>query len=649
MVVSNELQRKNRAVLRRARELLLAGKEIPLSYEVSPLLASSWQRSANAGLAPEGRLPDSARLSENQLAHSIESRVKFIVQARPVMEFLHTQIRDSGSMVLLADECGVILQAFGDAKFLCRAERVSLMPGSSWNETHRGTNGIGTCLHEKRPLVVHGGEHFLERNGFLSCAAAPVKGPNGMLLGVMDISGDERKHFSHSLGLVRAAAQTLENRLFESCHSRQMRLRFHPLAEGIGTFSEGAVALSENGWIVGATPSGLAQLGLSASDLGVTPISRVLRIRWEDLIELGRQQSGEPQLIARCNGSRLFVRIEPGRVPTGTAFAGQTPRTQPADALATIDYGDEAMAALIGKARKLIGTPIAVLLQGEPGVGKAYFARALHASGPRHAGPFVAINCAAVQENLLEAELFGHVPPLGGEVWPGRLREADGGTLYIEEITDLPLPLQTRLLDVIQKKQLIPIGGVPRDIDFVLICATTRNIKAEVEAGRFRSDLYYHISGMTLRCPPLRERKDFEPLLARWLKDLAPERELSIEPELALAFANYTWPGNITQLSNVLRTACTLLEPDENRIGWQHLPEDLVEELRWPAPTVPEEEPESLRELSKTTMARAIAISHGNMSEAARRLGISRNTLYRHMRKQEDEPEDLRRENQSGA
>jgi sigma-54 dependent transcriptional regulator, acetoin dehydrogenase operon transcriptional activator AcoR len=638
----SESQRKNRTVLRRARELLLAGHEIPLSYEVSPLLSSSWRRSAEAGLAPEGRLPDSARLSEHQLAQSMERKVKLIVQARPVMEFLHAQIRDTGSMVLLADECGVILQAFGDAQFLNRAERVALMPGSSWNETHRGTNGIGTCLHEKRPLVVHGGEHFLERNGFLSCAAAPVKGPDGTLLGVMDISGDERKHYSHSLGLVRAAAQTLENRLFESCHSQHLRLRFHPLAEGIGTFSEGAVALSENGWIIGATPSGLAQLGLTRADLGVTPIARVLHVRWEDLLDMCLRQPDEPQLIARSNGSRLFVRIDPGKVAAGVAFT--PPASRPADALATIDYGDEAMATLISKARKLIGTPIAVLLQGEPGVGKAYFARALHASGPRHAGPFVSINCGAVQDNLLETELFGHIPPQGGEEWPGRLREADGGTLYIEEIADLPLPLQTRLLDVIQKKQLTPRGGEPRPIDFVLICATTRNLKAEVEAGRFRSDLYYHISGMTLRCPPLRERKDFEPLLTRRLKDLAQGRNLSLDPELAVAFANYTWPGNITQLTNVLRTACTLLDPDENRIGWQHLPDDLVDELRWPTPAPAQaEEPGNLRELSKTTMARAIAQSHGNMSEAARRLGISRNTLYRHMREQADE-KDVKQE-----
>ena len=147
---------------------------------------------------------------------------------------------------------------------------------------------------------------------------------------------------------------------------------------------------------------------------------------------------------------------------------------------------------------------------------------------------------------------------------------------------------------------------------------------------------------MTLRCPPLRERKDFAPLLARRLEEMAPDRNLSLEPALATAFANYSWPGNLCQLGNVLRAATALLDPGETRIGWKHLPDDLVEEMRWtPQPVAaPAEASGNLRELSKTTMARAIALSHGNMSEAARRLGISRNTLYRHMRSAADGTEE---------
>ncbi|WP_028535114.1 sigma-54-dependent Fis family transcriptional regulator [Paludibacterium yongneupense] len=622
-----------RAILRRARELLLEGSELPLGYMVNTLLASSWRRSAEAGLTPEGRLPDCARLDARQLARASERTEKFICQARPVMEYLQAQIRGSGSMVVLADDCGVILQTYGDAEFLTRADRVALVPGVSWNERHRGTNGIGTSLAEGRPLLVHGGEHFLERNGFLSCAAAPVMAPDGKRLGVINISGDERRHHSHTLGLVRTAAQTLENRLFDACYGHTLHIRFHQLAEGIGTFAEGCAALSEDGWIIGANQPGFALLGISAADLGVTPLSRLLRVNIDDLIDWGYRQPGVPMLLSRSDGSRLFVLLELGRA---RALSCPVPDTSPRqrDPLAAIDCGDDKLAAVVDKARKLIGKPIAILLQGESGVGKEFFARALHASGPRHAAPFVAVNCAAIPENLLEAELFGHVPTLCRDEWQGRLREANGGTLYIEEIGDLPLPLQARLLDVLRKKHLIPLGGDAIAIDIVLICATQRDLKAEVGAGRFNADLYYHINGMTLRCPPLRERSDFAPLLAHLLEELAPGRMISLEPALTSAFATYSWPGNLNQLTNALRAACTLLEPGETRIGWQHLPDDLAEELRWQssAPSDTTDAPENLRELSATTMARAIAQSHGNMSEAARRLGISRNTLYRHMR-----------------
>ena len=164
--------KSDRASLRRARELMLERGEVPLGYLVSTLLAKSWRRSVDAGLAPEGRLPDACRLDANELARATERQRELIANARPVMEYLHAQTRESGSMVILADDRGVLLQALGDPDFLSRADRVALAPGASWLERHRGTNAIGTALAEARPLVVHGGEHFLERNGFLSCASS---------------------------------------------------------------------------------------------------------------------------------------------------------------------------------------------------------------------------------------------------------------------------------------------------------------------------------------------------------------------------------------------------------------------------------------------------------------------------------------------
>ena len=633
MATSSKL---DRASLRRARDLMLERGEVPLGYLVSALLARSWRRSVDAGLAPDGRLPDACRLTAPELARAAERQSELIAHAKPVMEYLHAQTRDSGSMVILADDKGVLLQAIGDTDFLTRAERVALTPGASWHERHRGTNAIGTALAEARPLVVHGGEHFLERNGFLSCASVPLSAPDGRLLGILDISGDERQHHPHTFGLVRAAAQMVENRLFDAHHARSLRIRFHPMAEGIGTFAEGIAALSEDGWIIGANQAALALLGLQPADLKITPLERVLRLRFLDLLDWNRRRPGEPMLVARPDGKRLFVRVEPALKArtTPTTFAAAPATDRPRSALAALDTGDERIASAIEKANKLIGKPIALLLQGEPGVGKESFARAFHASGPRQDGPFVSVNLAALQDTLIEAELFGFAPTLCREGALGRIREAHNGPLFLDEIESMPKSIQARFLKVLQERRITPLGGEPEAVDFVLISATHTNLKSEIEAGRFDADLYYRINGLTLQLLPLRQRQDFPAIVARLLEEIAPERGITLEPAVASAFAEYPWPGNLRQLSNALRAACTLLDEGETRIGWQHLPDDLAEELRWPVPPAQSAEgeaTENLRELSQATIARAIALSHGNMSEAARRLGISRNTLYRRM------------------
>lgn len=628
-------QKPDRAALRRARDLMLERGDLPLGYLVSTLLARSWRRSVDAGLAPDGRLADTNRLADADLSRAREQRHELIAHARPVMEYLHSQTRDSGSMVTLADENGVLLQALGDPDFLGRAERVALSPGASWHERHRGTNAIGTALAEARPLVVHGGEHFLERNGFLSCAAAPLVAPDGRLLGVLDISGDERQHHPHTFGLVRAAAQMVENRLFEAVHSRNLRIRFHSMAEGIGTFSEGIAALTDDGWLIGANQAGLVFLGLRAGDLNATPLARILPVRLEDLLDWNKRRPGEPMLVTLADGERLFMRIElPVATPRAAPGAGRPLRQK--DALDALDTGDERLTIAIDKAHKLVGKPISMLLQGEPGVGKETFARACHASGPRHDGPFVAVNCTALPHALIQDELFGHAASPGREASPGRVREAHGGTLFLDAIEALPHKVQTQLLKLVLERRITPDGASESvAVDLVLICATHSDLKALIEAGTFDADLYYRINGVTLQLAPLRERQDFPALVAKLLEQLAPGRGVGLDPEIAKAFSEYAWPGNLRQLNNALQTACALIDDEDTHIGWNHLPDDLVDELKWRVPSAPVatgEATENLRELSQATIERAIALSRGNMSEAARRLGISRNTLYRRMR-----------------
>jgi len=637
--------------LRRARHLLLESGELPAGL-LDSRLARSWQRSLANGLSPIGRPLEVPHLSAGEIRHSTERHRDLIANARPVMAHLFSQVRDADNMVILADAQGLLLDALGEGDFLSRAERVTLMPGASWDERHRGTNAIGTALTENASLEIHGAEHFLDRNSFLTCAAAPILAPDCRLLGVLDISGDQRGRHPHTLGLVRTATQMIENSFFKAAHAGDICLHLHALAEGLGTVAEGLLALSEDGWIVAANRAALQMLGLRPADLGAMPLARVLSESLDRLLIRGRQDAQAAQACRMVDGGRLYVRVVAGRKPLSIPSAARAATAlSPADALEKLNTGDAAMALAIERGRRVLGKPIPLLLHGESGVGKELFACALHASGLRRDAPFVAVNCAALPENLIEAELFGYAAGAftgaAREGRQGRLREAHGGTLFLDEIGDMPLALQGRLLRVLQERQVSPLGGgKPQAVDFSLICATHRRLKEEVAAGRFRADLYYRLNGLTLSLPALRDRDDFSTLTGRLLTDLSPDLPVFLAPDLARALAAYRWPGNLRQLANALRTAVALLDPDEITINREHLPEDLAEDLTTnlatSMTTQPEVAPvddvksppeaESLHDLSRLAIDRAICLARGNHSEAARRLGISRNTLYRKLK-----------------
>lgn len=621
--------------LRRARRHLLEHGQCPDGL-IEDRLARSWQRSLAAGLAPAGRLTDCDPLGGGELRQSLSRSHELLAHSQPVMEYLYEQVRHSHSMVILADNRGVLMHTLGDADFLSKAERVALTAGNSWHEQRRGTNAIGTALAEQGSVEVNGGEHFLERNGFLTCAAAPIIAADGTLVGILDISGDQRSRHPHTLGLVDTAARMIENRLVAAACRRHIRLHLHPRAEGIGTVAEGIVALSEDGWIVGANRNGLRLLGLGARDLGATPLERCLDLRFNELLSHQRRRPEQAIQLRRHDGSVLHALLHAERPALNVASAtSATPAGN--DALSRLDTGDSTWRTAADKARRVLDKPIPLLLHGESGVGKELFARACHESGPRRAAPFVAINCAALPENLIEAELFGYAPGAftgaRKEGSPGRLREAHGGTLFLDEIGDMPLALQTRLLRVLQEREVTPLGGgKPTPVDFALICATHRNLRDAAGLGSFRSDLYYRINGLTLNLPALRERQDFGALTARLLSELAPQQDLRISSPLLEQLAAHPWPGNLRQYASVLRTAVAMLHAEEDTIEWSHLPDDIAEDLL-AEPARPAIAPagSSLAALSQQAIEQALTSCRGNVSAAARQLGISRQTLYRRL------------------
>jgi transcriptional regulator of acetoin/glycerol metabolism len=629
--------------LRRARRHLLEHGEC-LADTLDDRIARSWRRSLDAGLVADGRVAEAVQTCGGELGHLLARNHGLLSHSRPVMEHLFEQIRDTQSMVILADNRGTLMHTLGDAEFLCKAERVTLSCGASWHEQHRGTNAIGTALAEAEVVEVHGAEHFLERNGFLTCAAAPIMSAGGELAGILDISGDHRLRHPHTRGLVGIAARMIENRLLVASCQHEVRLHLHPQAEGIGTIGEGIIVLAPDGRIVGANRSALELLRISHRDLGVMPLGAAFDVGLDELLAQGRRRHAPPVSLRLHDDSVVFAKVH-----VNTAASAERARAGAGggdvaieDALARLDTGDLHWRSAADRARRVSGKPIPLLIQGESGVGKEFFARATHDSGPRRAGPFVAINCAAVPENLIEAELFGYASGAytgaRRDGSPGRIREAHGGTLFLDEIGDMPLAMQSRLLRVLQERQVTPLGGGRAvDVDFSLICASHRNLRQAIEQGIFRSDLYYRINGLALSLPALRERSDFLVLTRRLLDSLNPGRHVELAPELEARFRQYRWPGNLRQYASVLRTASAMLDPHEDCIDWQHMPDDIVEELlalaaqrsQVAAQPAPERMTENLRELSRSAVRQALEGSRGNVSEAARRLGISRQTLYR--------------------
>ncbi|MBK9018525.1 MAG: sigma-54-dependent Fis family transcriptional regulator [Sulfuritalea sp.] len=629
--------------LRRARKYLLEHGEC-LADALDDRIARSWRRSLDAGLVADGRVAEAVQTCGGELGHLLARNHELLSHSRPVMEHLFEQIRDTQSMVILADNRGTLMHTLGDAEFVCKAERVTLSCGASWHEQHRGTNAIGTALVEAAVVEVHGAEHFLERNGFLTCAAAPIMSGSGELAGILDISGDSRLRHPHTRGLIGIAARMIENRLLVAGCRDEFRLHLHPQAEGIGTIGEGIVVLAPDGRIVGANRRALELLRVSRDSLGVMPFGGAFDASLDELLANGRRRHAPPVSLRLHDGSAVFAKLHVGSAASAECTRAGAGSRDPAidDALARLDTGDLRWRSAADRARRVSGKPIPLLIQGESGVGKELFARAIHDSGPRRAGPFIAINCAAVPENLIEAELFGYASGAytgaRRDGSPGRIREANGGTLFLDEIGDMPLAMQSRLLRVLQERQVTPLGGGrPVDVDFSLICASHRNLRQSIEQGSFRSDLYYRINGLSLKLPALRERGDFMVLTRRLLDSLNLERDVDLAPELQARFRQYHWPGNLRQYASVLRTASAMLDPQEDCIDWQHMPDDIVEELLAPAEqstTVlpqpePERMPENLRELSRSAVRQALEGSRGNVSEAARRLGISRQTLYR--------------------
>lgn len=609
--------------LTHARQLFNQQGVVPGGLVAEPILRS-WRRCADLGIDMRG-----ARRAEPMTATELrEARQRNEALRRmsePAMSLLR---REGGSdgLVILSDAQGLVLDSDGDIDFAQRASRVALMPGAPWDEAAAGTNAIGTALVEGRPIIVDGAEHYFEPNRILTCAAVPITDSEGRMLGVLDLSSPAREVRPDVLALVRAAVDLIEHQLFDAAHEPCAVLRLHADRSALGTPAEALLAFHGD-LLVGANRRAMQALGLAATALGV--------YRYADLFDGDLEHAPDAAGRVHARGGVAYharLRLPRSRAPVAPPPSLRLPAPPALPAPAA--RGDSASfdAATLGalaRAVHLSDAGVSILLQGETGAGKEIFARQLHARSRRAAGPFVAVNCAALPESLIESELFGYedgaFTGARRQGSKGLLRQAHGGVLFLDEIGDMPLALQSRLLRVLQSREVSPLGAArPVPVDFTLVCATHRPLAHDGADAPVRADLYFRIAEYTVTLAPLRQRADLRELLrAQWAAQGAgPVLPADIEDTLA----RYAWPGNYRQLAAVLRTL-HVLAGASGVVDRDMLPADirgmLDTTLSSGAPTA------SLQALADDAIRAALAAHAGNVSAAARALGVHRSTLYR--------------------
>ena len=631
--------------IKAARAQLLDHGVVPEGLLPEPI-ERSWSRCANTGQSLELNL-QIAPLSQQALNEIREKNSRLLHQARPEMENLQSQTIGTQSMVILTDAQGTILHALGDDEFINKAQRVALQPGVSWSEENTGTNAIGTALVEGAPVFVMGAEHYYSQNAFLNCSAAPILDPYGQTIGVLDVSGDYRQPQAHTMALVRMSAQMIENRLFSAEFSREITLRFHTRPEFIGTLWECIAVFSAEGHLLAINRSGGTLLGLNHAALGNLGFSDLFGMTLPAFLSIAKRQQPNSAPLTTHTGQQIYVKTELGATPTPSSSADKPVLSKPlprspepvSSMLDLLDSGDLKMRQVIDRVRRVLNRDIPILVEGETGTGKELLAKAVHRES-RRKGMFVAINCASIPEGLIEAELFGYeegaFTGAKRSGVPGKIMQANGGTLFLDEIGEMPLQLQARLLRVLQEREIVPLGGAKgTPVDIAIISATNRKLRDHVDSGAFREDLYYRLNGLRVSLPALREREDLEALVAKILDEESEDPDVELHDETRAMFRHHPWRGNVRQLRNVLRAALAFVD-DDRIIRMQHLPEDFVEESQpsRAASTATTSNPAASFLSAESELIRQALQAHaGNMTQAAKQLGIGRATLYRKVQK----------------
>lgn len=596
------------------------------------LVINSWLRCLNDyQLDPTRRgqayIVPETRLREHQQQVEELTRISSVA-----LDHLYEQVAGHNYILLLSDARGVSVAHYRNPRLDSALRDAGLYLGSDWSEDLSGTSAVGACLVAQQPITVHQDDHFDPAHIGLTCSAAPVFDTLGELAAVVDVSqlrsAIPRSSQQLARHLIIATARRIELANLMSRAEGQWVLRLSRSPDFIDSDPEAAIAVDGDGIIRGMTHAAFgalsARLGLtdrsSASLIGL-PINTLFDMDAAMLPQFMRGQSARERILCARGQPLLFASAEPPatQAPAAAPPPGHEPRSDVPEPLKRIAGDCEIMAKLAQRAVRFSQRGLPILIQGETGTGKEILAQALHAYHKQR-GSFVAVNCAAIPEHLIESELFGYAPnAFTGAARTGKtglIEAANGGTLFLDEIGDMPLALQGRLLRVLAERCVTPVGALEsRPVDIRLISATHAPLRERVASGAFREDLFYRLNAAVLRLPPLRERGDFDALADTLLTEIGAEHgeRYRLSDGARRRLAAHNWPGNVRELHNVLAAAAALCVPPA--IGEDDLPEGFVATG------------------SGYELEAQLAECGGNVSELARRLGVDRSTVHRRLKR----------------
>lgn len=627
-----------------AWERFQRGRELGTST-LRRLIDDSWRRCQQASVDP-GRAQAPLPLPEGALHVLRDHCTELLDVSTPVMALARDFLAETGTVMVLTDPKGTVLNLEGDASTLGAAENVRLISGANWSESTCGTNAIGTALAIGQPVQIHSAEHYCEGIKHWSCSAALIRDPlDSSALGVLDISGLTTSYNRHTLALVVSTAARIESRLAQI----ELDIRCSLLEASVARVSEsgrdGVILFDRRGRAIKANGRATLMLAELERDGGNSTSARLAGLNiggngqpimlpsWADRNNLERVMADGRQvgaLLTLPNKQRASGRIWslPDMPPAGD------------DAFSRVIGRSPAIQQTVERARQLARSRVPILLTGETGVGKEVFARSIHEANSNSHAPFVALNCGGFSRELLSSELFGHGEGAftgakrGGMI--GKIEAANGGTLFLDEIGEMPIDMQSHFLRVLEEGEVYRLGeNKPRKVNFRLIAATHRDLRKEIREERFRMDLFYRIAVTSIQIPALRERTGDLPLLVdHYLRVLAKQHELGdiqITPGALDVMERYDWPGNVRECRNVVESL--LLTARGQVITEADLPVDLfhAQDMRAPDMTLESRRPRDrshLEEAEKQALYDAIRQCRGNMTAAARVLGVAKSTVY---------------------